>query len=103
QLDTGAGELADGAGQVADGTRELDRVVGSAQQRIEELGVTPEDVERTSEDLVTAIDALEELSSQLPDRLADPVTAAVTVSDSAESLEDTASVLFGSAPTLDKD
>ncbi|MDN6304040.1 MAG: YhgE/Pip family protein, partial [Brachybacterium sp.] len=59
QLDAGAGDLADGAGQVADGTRELDRVVGSAQQRIEELGVTPEGVERTSEDLVTAIDALE--------------------------------------------
>src|SRR5699024_3993108 len=56
QLASGATDLSDGAKQVAGGTAQLDETIRSAQERAEEIGGTPENVQALSDDLVTAID-----------------------------------------------
>lgn len=93
QIATGAGDLATGAGQVAEGTQQLDQTITAAQQRAEELGVTEEGVQRTSEDLVTAIDALEQDAAALPERLQDPAASAGTLAETASGLDETTSSL----------
>lgn len=100
QLATGASALAGGAGQVADGTQQLDDTVGTAWQRVQELGVDEQSVQRTSEDLITALTALEGAATDLPGRLRDPVTDAGTLSEAATTVDDTANGIDESAQTL---
>ncbi|MGO1834040.1 MAG: YhgE/Pip family protein, partial [Actinomycetaceae bacterium] len=76
-----------------------------AQQRADEIGVTPESVQQTSDDLVTAIDDLESAAAatDVSGLLDQPATDAGTLSDAASSLDGTATDVAGAAQTLSED
>lgn len=103
QLATGASDLSEGAGQVAEGTQQLDDTLREAQQRAEDIGVTPESVQRTSEDLVAAIDTLEEAAAGASERLDQPASDASTLASTTSTLNETATGLDEKAQTLATD
>ena len=102
-LATGASDLSKGAGQVAEGTQQLDDALSEAQQRAEDIGVTPESVQTTSEDLVTAIDTLEEAAAGASERLDQPAQDASDLASTTSTLDETATGLDEKAQTLATD
>ena len=67
--------------------------------------MTPESVQQTSDDLVTAIDDLEsaDAATDVSGLLDQPATDAGTLSDAASSLDGTATNVAGAAQTLSED
>ncbi|WP_460476428.1 YhgE/Pip family protein [Brachybacterium huguangmaarense] len=88
QVADGSAGLAAGADQLAQGTGELDARVTAAQQRAEELGITPASVDAASRDLQTSIDALAGIAPRVDGLLQGPDGQSSTLADSAQSLSD---------------